>query len=288
MLQGHEASDNRSLLYVAREGSRLAGTTHLTISNMQPDVGGLGEVAVDPQFRRSGVATSLCERARDRFLAAGGKAVFLGTVNPEARRVYHRLGWRKLASATVMALVAGDQTPEEFLVDHFRSAGDPAAAQIAPGTPADRITMIPLLLQPHDWHVLDANTGHISTRYAVQDWCMSLYPHYESVRADGGGDWFTLRTDSRRLVGLSSARREGDCVRVDCMTHRRYLGRWGDLLAEAIAWAGQQGVSVIEAIIAATDEDKRARYQALGFAVDEDATLHRFQGIEERSIRLVL
>src|SRR5439155_5157961 len=121
--------------------------------------------AVASAFRRQGIAGMLSARARDRFSSQGGQALFLGTHNPEALRVYHRLGWRKLAGANVMAWTRAPHTPEEFLVDYFRS-GEPVT--IVAGSPADRLAVIPLLVWPHEEHILDANLGMFSTRYAVQ------------------------------------------------------------------------------------------------------------------------
>ena len=171
-------------------------------------------------------------------------------------------------------------------MDHFRAAGAPATTVVVPGTADDRIPMIPLLLQSHDWHVLDTNAGHVSTRYAVQDWCMSLYPHYEELRGKGG-NWFALRTTEGSLVGLASVACYGDCMRVDAMTHPRYIQRWEDLLVAAMGWSREQSVSSIEAFVAAVDEDKRARFEALGLRVDGEATGHRFPGLDASVLRLL-
>ena len=47
--------------------------------------------------------------------------------------------------------------------------------------------MIPLLISPHDWQVLDANTAMFSTRYSLQPSCMGLYRRYSAVAGDGPG-----------------------------------------------------------------------------------------------------
>lgn len=97
LLTGADQAQNRHLVYLARKGTSLAGTCHLTIGRSSKHLGGLGGVAVTSHLRRMGIASHLCGQARDTFRAQGGEALFLGTVNPSAERVYHRLGWKRLA-----------------------------------------------------------------------------------------------------------------------------------------------------------------------------------------------
>ena len=262
-LGGAESGENRNCVYLVREGERLLGTCCLTISMVLPQLGGLGEVTTRPQYRRRGIAALLCEQARDDFRRQLGQALFLGTVNPEAARVYHRLGWRKLAGANVMALIARGGSPEAFLVDYF--SGETAAA-IAPGSAADRIPMIPLILCPHDWQVLDANVRIHSTRYATQSSCMGLYPRYQLLAWDGRGAWFAARTAAGRLVGLSSARLDesGSC-QVDGFTHRNCEDAWPGLIEAAAGWGREHQARTLRATVSIEDEDKVSRFEALEF-----------------------
>ncbi len=263
VLNGSERDDNHDIFYLIRKDKELAGTSHLTISKADPRLAGLGEVATPSKFRRQGIATVLCTQTLDDFFKLNGQAFFLGTVNPEAARVYHRLGWRKLAGANVMAFIASGDSPEAFLVDYFREGG---AAQILPATPADRIPMIPLLLSPHDWKVLDANVSMFSTRYAVQNSCMGLYPRYEALAQEGRGAWFALRTEQGRVVGLSSVRLdESGHAQIDGFTHQSHADAWEDLIGATLRWVADRGASLCYAIVSAEDEDKRARFEALGF-----------------------
>lgn len=263
MLDGHESTDNQDIIYVMRQGEQLVGTCHLTISRASPQLGGLGEVATAPEFRRQGIGSLLCEYAHNDFRRHGGEALFLGTVNPDAARVYHRLGWRKLAGATVMALIVQGDSPEAFLVDYFRKSGPVA---ITDGGPAMRIPMIPLLVCPHDWQVLDANVAMFSTRYVVQSSCMGLYPRYEALGRDEASAWFGMHGDQERLVGLATARLDasGAC-QVDGFTHGRFLDAWADLMQAAMQWGAAVGAMKWSATISIEDEDKRARFESLGF-----------------------
>lgn len=263
---GDETEDNVDILYLIRQGEDLAGTSHLTVGKAVPRLGGLGEVATPPAFRRQGIAAQLCEAALDDFRAQGGEAFFLGTGNPAAARIYYRLGWRKLAGANVMVLIVSGNSPEVFLVDYFREAE--GQITIVPGTSTQRIPMIPLIVCPHDWQVLDANAGIFSTRYAVQSSCMGLYPKYDALIQGQSGAWFGAQTTSGHLIGLATARLDGSGVcHVDGFTHQRCLEAWGDLIQAAMNWGADHGATEWCGTLSVEDEDKRSLFESLGFEV---------------------
>ena len=123
VLLGHEVPETIITAYIRRLGGKLAGACLVATSKEMPSLGGFGEVATSPDARRSGIATQLSRQARDDFGERGGRALFLGTGNPDAARIYFRLGWRKLAGANLMVNVMNGDSPEEFLVDYFRDLG---------------------------------------------------------------------------------------------------------------------------------------------------------------------
>lgn len=288
-LHGEEAGHNQTAIYVASEADRLGGTCHLTRSRLDPHLGGLGEVATSADFRGRGLARELSRRARDEFLAGGGRAIFLGTHNPIAARLYHALGWRKLAGTQVMCLMTGDSSPEEFLVEHFKTQL-PAACQT--GSAAHRIGLIPLIVAPHDWQVLDANLGFISTRCAIQSSCMGLYARCAGLRENGQGTWF-VATAGRTTVGLSSVRIVSDkgtgssLAQVDAFAHRRHLGAVPALVGSAIDWARGRGLSAF-AQIAVDDEEKGSLFRSLGFTKPSDSSPFLLEGRTLPSIRLAI
>ena len=143
-LLGEEMPDARITVYTRRIENRLSGACLVASSDSMPSLGGLGEVATSPAARRTGIATALTQQALDDFRDRGGQALFLGTVNPAAARIYHRLGWRKLAGARLMVNVLNGDSPEDFLVDYFREIRGEVVSVRAP-TPADRAPLIPLL-----------------------------------------------------------------------------------------------------------------------------------------------
>ena len=263
-LGGAEAEHNRDVVWVMREEAELAGTCHLTTVRRDPALGGLGEVATVETFRRRGIARELCGLARNEFRQLGGHALFLGTGNPEAARVYHRLGWRKLAGTNVMALIVGGETPERSLAEFFQPGGTVVVEAM---TPAARIPMIPLLVSPHDEVMLDANAGMVSTKFAVQHSCMGLFPRYDRLTRCGWGAAFCASTLEDRLVGLATAKVDdsGLCA-VDGFVHRSCVEAWEGLIRAALDWGSGAGATGFSADVGVADEDKRRGFERLGFA----------------------
>ena len=262
-LLGEENPRSLITAYTRRLNDKLAGTCLVIRSEVMPDLGGFSEVATSPEARRTGIATALSRQARDDFQERGGRALFLGTVNPDAARIYFRLGWRKLAGANVMVNVMNGDSPEEYLIDFFRDLG-PAAVRSA--SPGDRVPMIPVLLSPHDWQVLDLNVGMLSTRYAVQNSCLGLYRRYSALANDGPGAWFCAVTSLGHVVGLSSARLDGDGgCRVDGFTHRDHMDSWAGLIQSATAWGAAQKASSLWTTVSVEDEEKLSLFESLGF-----------------------
>jgi len=284
ILVGEEVRQNQDVFYVAMRGERIVATCHLTVARSNPELGGLGEVATAPECRGLGMASELCIRAREEFRGSGGLALFLGTINPAAIRVYHRLGWRKLAGANLMVWVAKGRSPEAFLVDDFREGGE---ATVLAGTAADRVAMIPLIVSPHDWQVMDANVGIFSTRYVVQNSCMGLYPRYARLASQGRGAWFAARTERGRTVGLSSARLTAseDC-QIDAFTHHDYSHCWVSLVEAAVAWAASRQVRCCWARVSNEDELKASRLESLGFRRVRGDEPFELDGRQVDSIRL--
>jgi len=280
---GKEAEHNRDIVYLARKKGRPVGTAHLTICRSDPPLGGLGGMLTDPEFRGMGIATRLCCMVRDDFRAWGGRALFLGTHNPAAFRVYRRCGWRKLAGANVMVLMTDGESPEGFLAEYF---SEPRPVRIVGATPAVRIPMIPLIVAPHNWELLDANTGIRSTRYALQTSCMGLYPKYEEIPAGGKGAWFVACTDDGRTVGLATARlRDSGHCYIDGFAHENFAGEWGALMRSAMGWAEQAGAGGLRAEVSVEDEEKVALFESLGFhGVGEGAGF----ALAERTVRSII
>ena len=262
---GDEVDHSRLITYLERDGDTLTGTCGITISQANPRLAGFGEVATRPDYRGRGIASRLCGQAVEEFVAQGGEAVFLGTGNPDAARIYHRLGWRRIAGSYVWANVTTGDSPEEYLADHYRVPGQ---VSIVPGDASLRVPMIPLLLTPHDWQVLDGNlpVPMVSIRYAMQSSCMGLCRKYYDLVKRDGTTWFAAKTNDERLVGISTAKIvDSDTCSIDGFIHARYTGSYGTLIGAAIEWGRSQDAGRITTRLSVEDEDKQAAFESLGF-----------------------
>ena len=161
-----------------------------------------------------------------------------------------------------MANILSGESPEAFLVEYFQKG----ATTVVEASPADRVPMIPLLLCPHDWQVLDANTLMYSTRYATQKSCMGLYVRYERIRLGGGGAWFVAKTAEGKVVGLSTARRDdtGSC-QIDAFAHALFSDSWEELVQAAIGKSHEQDMRGCFAVVSVEDEEKQSWFESLGF-----------------------
>ena len=260
---GEENGQNRNLVLLVRRDQEVVATCQLTVTR---DGGCWGGVAVDEAVRKQGLATQLCRAAQDWFWRHHGQIVFLGTVNPAAARIYRRLGWNRLPGTTVMAATREGQAPEAFLVDHFRTEAGPLL--LRPLDAGVRLPVIPLVLAAHNEQILDANLGLVSTRFSRQDRCMSLYPLYQRLTQVPGGQVMAAWTADECLVGLASANPSAsERVYLDGFCHPQRLDCWDELMRGLLASCLHQGTTVC-AVVACEDEEKQARFEALGFVTD--------------------
>ena len=291
-------------MLLERDDDVLAGTCGIMTPLANPEFAGIGEVATRSDYRGQGIANRLCQQALDEFAERGGEAVFLGTENPNAARIYHRLGWRRIANSTVYANIISGDSPEEYLADYFRK---PSQVEIVTGDASIRVPMIPLLLTPHDWQVLDGNlpTPMISTRYAEQNSCMGLCRKYyylvkppgypvkppdhvvepsvipakpsvipaqagiqTSTRPTHAADWFAAKTSDGRLVGISTAYFDVNNVcHVDGFIHARFKGSFQALINAAIEWGELHNCQRFAVKLSFEDEEKRAEFENLDFRI---------------------
>ena len=266
---GDEADYNRHVVFLERDGGDLIGTCGMMTPRENPRLAGIGEVATRLSYRGRGIANRLCSQALDEFLAQGGEAVFLGTENPDAARIYCRLGWRRIAGSTVWTNVATGDSPEEYLVDYFRAA---SPVKIVLGDASLRVPMIPLLLSTHEWQVLDGNlpSPMISTRYAEQNSCMGLCRKYYYLVKRDGAEWFAAKTRDNRLVGIATARIDQDGVcNVDGFAHARFGNAYNTLIETAIEWGELQNAARFATRLSVEDEEKQAKAELLGFCKGE-------------------
>ena len=263
VLAGNESDANDFRVYRELMTGQIAATAIVVVPLGLPELGALGEVATHPLFRNRGLATGLCRRLLEDFKDQGGEALFLGTVNPSAARIYEKLGWSHIPDTKLMVNLAGEESPNEYLANYF---ADLVPLGVRVGESSSRIPIIPLIISPHDWSVMDANVSIISTRIEKQISCLGLYNRYHYLREKSLGEWFTLVTQEGKVLGISSAVHvNGRRYQIDGFCHVSYADSFRDLIQAAIAWCSDHGAADITMRLSSEDEAKKSLINSLGF-----------------------
>ena len=207
VLYGEENRWNRTNIYRHISEEQTISTAIVISPFALPSLGGLGEVSTDTRFRGKGLATRICKQLVEDCQSTEGLALFLGTVNPDAARIYERLGWQHINGSKLMVNLSGSDDYDDFIRRYFATS---IPSQICRAKPGSRIPIIPLVLFPHAWSILDSNISLYSTNVEPQLSCLGLYRRYDYLRTRGQGEWFTLITEEAKVLGISSAVYKGN------------------------------------------------------------------------------
>jgi hypothetical protein len=210
------------------------------------------------------LAQKLCQQAADEFTNCGGEALFLGTANPIAARVYGRVGWQHLPNSDVMLRITGTQGTHEYISGYF-NGGANLSVEVVEGGARQRIGMIPLIVQPHEWITLDANVGLFSTQVSKQMSCMGLYPKYKDF--EKSGEWFAAERSDGATVGLASIRLiDPDTSQVDAFTQvPQHFKTTETLYRLALKCLTATNSNRVRAVCDDDDELKRSILTRIGF-----------------------
>ena len=100
---------------------------------------------------------------------------------------------------------------------------------------------------------------------------MSLFPRYQRLAQVPGGRVTAAWTADGRLVGLASANPfSPGHVCLDGFSHPHFLDCWDELIRSLLESYQQQEATVCT-LVSPEDEEKRERFEALGFVADDGA-----------------
>lgn len=112
-------ADGRTLLFVAFEERKIAGTVQLQIVPWpnQPHRAEIAKMLVAPDCRRRGIGRSLMNAAENAARSMGRTLLVLDTeTDSAAEKLYRSLGWQKVGIVPGFALRAhGGLTPTTYL-----------------------------------------------------------------------------------------------------------------------------------------------------------------------------
>ena len=258
-LTGEEGEHNLDILYTAREGGELLGTVHVTIPRTMGSIGVISGVCTAFSARRRGIGQALLERCVSDFDAAGGEAMFLGTGNHVAAKLYASFGFSFLPGSNVMARVNGGDHAD-FAERYFSEAS--GKLEIVEGSPAFRCLLVPLVLRRGGGLILDCNAELFSSMYVTQRSCAGLYPRYAGISAKGGL-FAGAVSPAGALCAIASILPMQDGMRMDFFAHPDAE----HCLPSLVEWCEAHSADYAPAYALASDEDaaKRRLLESLGY-----------------------
>ncbi len=262
ILTGRHGADALFTVGTALVEGALAACCWMGVGRKRPELGVLAGVVTLPRYRGRGLATRMVGDLCDLFDHRGGRTLFLGVSNPVARRIYEKLGFRRL---TGRILARGDSCA----VPPPESPANPCRSRRA--TPGDIAAVVPLYLDLHPAVLLDARIGLPSSRI-VEAWrCVRIFwDSWNSTQE--GGRWHLLECASG-LVGSALARPAAGGYEVDFLWRTSHAQAGTQFTAEFL-----DGLNApCDMRIAQTDAWKLTEALRLGFrplpGAEEDAVI---------------
>ena len=204
-LTGREASENTDIVLLAKKNGSLVGAIHGTIPKHDPHLAGLSAMFTTQEARGIGLGKKLFGQMVETLESRGATAIFLGTSNPIAEKLYASFGFRYLFGSGVMARFSSGAA-----VDFTKSRFDAPAGtiHIEEGSPKMRIPIVPLTLSRLGYKIYDANLGLVNPEVLSQYSCMGLYPRYMEL-AEQGGRYFGAYDEAGVLGAAATATEDG-------------------------------------------------------------------------------
>ena len=253
-LTGLETSENKDIVFLAMEDGVLLGAIHGTIPKKEPQIAGLSAMFTTPQARGTGLGRKLFGKMVETLEIMGVKAMFLGTSNPVAEKLYASFGFRYLFGSGVMARFS-----EGAVADFHKSrfVAPKGTIRIEKGSAEMRIPIVPLALSRLQYKIYDANLGIANPEVLTQFSCMGLYPKYMALKGSFFGAW-----DEAGVLGAAATVTEDGCF--DGFGWPAYE----DALQKIFCKAGASHM-----IVADADEAKIALANSLGLHRAEETKL---------------
>ena len=275
ILGGMDDGSLHNYVYVARIEGAIVGTALHATARDSHAIGGYGNVLTEPAQRGKGIAQILTEHSTRQFWDDGGRAIYLGTVNPVAQHVYQKFGYQPYNGLAMRALRAGE-SPDRFDAEYFGTNGDVQVRDAALGDIA-AYTALLLAHEPRAWIVRDFTEGIFYAPPAVQaSGCLRpFYNTFSRHEANPANQFKLLVTERRRVVGAASVQRPlvgalGDQAVLEFACYPTYQPRLALLLDTALEAAGQAGARRVRAY--AAGDERGAVLGEVGFRHEASLT----------------
>ena len=283
LLKGSEKDINQINLYSIEHEGEILSSVILIFQIDNPYISGLGEVCTKIDIRGNNYASKLCKLARDDFFSIdNSEGNFLGTVNPNAARIYKRLGWEKIKNSEVMFNSNFFSSFENFVENYYIKSDD---LKISIGGPRFRLSLIPFLLSNKQFLYSDINVGILGEIKSAA--CLSLYEQYNSLSRNNG-NWLCMHNLFNQIYGISTyITQDKKKYRIDGISNHLYKNDFYELINRTYNLVLKNDPSEVYADILTEDEFKIEIFSELGFVLSNNYYYKFEDKIEKLCNRMV-
>lgn len=258
-LRGQLSSMLCCTFYIATDGDQVVGAAGCLHSSHNQPVALFGPIAVEPQYRRSGIGTSLATMILEYLMAQDCRAVYLGVIgNNPARRLYEKVGFENYQGIIMRRLFG---PPGEFEASYFQRCSQTTVKQ---ADWADYCNVQVLLASPCSMYAFDYLRGGFSSRYAPPHSFLPQFPSLMKTVSAGLGLANVLVTGPQaNVVGISHITRPHSAplrhaATLDFFIHDNFVDQADELLYTTIRQAQESGVSTLNCFVPEGDQVKRS------------------------------
>ena len=243
----------------------LVATASIAFASDRPEVGVVEDVMTREDFRGLGIASILTEQLVQTAWKAGCRVVYLGNALRQVS-VYEKIEFRRLYGAIMRRPSPVEKEPEK----RFYAPGQ--ATTVREANWGDLPAVACLMAQPMESLSLDFSRGLVSPRYAPPIRCVSNFTAlWYGVQALGGLMLTLVGEGPHRILGLASMTpgpaplRHHSAV-LDALAHDAYTDGLNPLLKQLVETAGEKGIRLLQAFVAASDHLKAETFRSVGLS----------------------
>ncbi len=280
LLHGLEKNSNSIKLYVFENNDFIDSSAMIITNISNPQISGIGEVCTSIKSRGKGYAKSLCKKIMQDFFSSNeSEGIFLGTINPIAKKIYESLGWESIENSNVMFNSNNKKDFESFLIEYYERKSE---IQITKGNPNFRLSIIPYVLSLRLKNQIDLNSK--INLVEISSGCLSLYNKYDFL-TQSNGNWYCQSDEKNRIFSITSYIDDGGKnFRIDGLFNESYSKSSNDLLIKTLSEVYEKKPKSIFAEVFSEDFHKIELLKNVGFIYKKEVSLI----VEEKEKRFKL
>lgn len=265
--KGEFEDTSSNYFFIGYINGKMVSSCWYIVSKRNPEVGGYGEVFTEPEHRSKGIALVMTNIAMSHFGEHGGQAMYLGTGNPIAYRVYERAGFSTYMGAVMRYLKEQNENYDE---SYFEYSGHPTLRQAVWG---DLAGAVALCAHPHKWLITDYRLQRFSSRYVPQQKCIGLFHPLWAAMEHDGGYLGIMENPNGRIVGEANLAPskfplQAHTAILDFLVHENYWSHSPALLEHVLVQAKRIGCGIVRTYLSSFDKEKIDSIRQVGFSLD--------------------